>query len=153
MCDQLLHIDDDGIQIQPSKSFVHTKKTTNMYEALWTNGAKEFLEFPDYTFDEHFQSLSLPVYMPREAILEYIIARVVKNCPKIFDNAVFNTCVTHVEYDDCKSKFEVTVKDLEQEESKTLYFDKCIWAAGENGVSVSSIPPYPLDPREVANKC
>ena len=37
----------------------HTKggeegKTTNMYEALWTNGPKECIEFFDYTYDEHF---------------------------------------------------------------------------------------------------
>ena len=29
-------------------------KTTNMYEALWTNGPKECIEFFDYTYDEHF---------------------------------------------------------------------------------------------------
>ena len=34
---------------------------TNMYEALWTNGPKEAMEFFDYTFDDHF-GCTLPVY-------------------------------------------------------------------------------------------
>ena len=42
-----------------------------MYQGLWSNGPKECLEFPDYTFDEHFGK-AIPSYPPREAIYDYL---------------------------------------------------------------------------------
>ena len=43
----------------------------SMYQGLWSNGPKECLEFPDYTFDEHFGK-TLPSYPPRDAIFDYL---------------------------------------------------------------------------------
>lgn len=43
----------------------------SMYQGLWSNGPKECLEFPDYTFDEHFGK-AIPSYPPREAIYDYL---------------------------------------------------------------------------------
>ena len=43
----------------------------SMYRGLWSNGPKECLEFPDYTFEEHFKK-PVPSYPPREAIYDYL---------------------------------------------------------------------------------
>lgn len=121
----------------------------NMYEALWTNGPKESIEFFDYTFDEHFGT-ALPMYVPRQLILEYILARCTRNNPTFFDNVKFNTSVENVTYNEEMKKFVVNTvyqsvneeekKDGEGESSETIaesnLFDFCIWAAGENGRAI-----------------
>ena len=42
-----------------------------MYRNLWSNGPKEALEFPDYTFDEHFGK-PIASYPPREVLRDYL---------------------------------------------------------------------------------
>lgn len=107
---------------------------TNMYEALWTNGPKEAFEYFDYTFEDHFKH-DLPVYMPRQYLLEYMLKRVTRNNPNVFLNHVrFNTQVNYVCYNEIMKKFEVTFADIITKEKSTLNFDKCIWGAGENGI-------------------
>ena len=107
---------------------------TQMYEALWTNGPKEGIEFYDYTYDEHFGH-ALPVYMPRQALLEYMVARCVKRCPDFFEKYVrFQTSVTHVKYSPEKQKFQVTTLNTRTRETKQHLFDKCVWSAGDNGL-------------------
>ena len=50
-----------------------------MYKHLWTNSAKEgSLEFPDYTFADHFGGKPVPSYLPRKPVREYLEARVNK---------------------------------------------------------------------------
>lgn len=103
------------------------------YEALWTNGPKEGIEFFDYTYDEHF-GRQIPVYVPRKALLEYMLARVVKQCPDFFEKYVqFHTSVTNVVYNDETSKFQVTTHDTRTGIASMAWFDKCVWAAGANG--------------------
>ena len=110
------------------------KETTNMYEALWTNGPKEAIEFFDYTFDEHFGGRPLPVYMPRPALLDYMIGRVTKHCPFFFEKYMkFNTNVESVRFAEAKCKFEIVTKGVVTGEEITQDYDKCIWAAGMNG--------------------
>jgi len=104
----------------------------NMYEALWTNGAKENFEFFDYTFEEHF-GVALPAYMPRQLVLEYFMARVTRKNPNFFDNVYFDTTVVSVKYDDTISKFIVVTRDNHSQLFASVEYDKCIWAAGENG--------------------
>lgn len=129
---------------EPSQSAKHTEEAsdasgpssceTNMYEALWTNGPKEAIEFFDYTFDEHFGN-PLPVYMPRQPLLEYMICRVTRHQPTFFDDYVsFNTTVKSVKYDDEYSKFVVVTVSNETQEETTELYDKCIWAAGDCGI-------------------
>mmetsp|Transcript_3023 Transcript_3023/g.6533 ORF Transcript_3023/g.6533 Transcript_3023/m.6533 type:complete len:790 (-) Transcript_3023:389-2758(-) len=106
----------------------------NMYEALWTNGPKERIEFFDYTYDDHFgKDVGLPCYMPRQPLLEYLVARVTRNNPTFFDDVRFNTAVTSVTYDEARSKFVITARDGETGAVDTAEYDKCIWAAGDNG--------------------
>lgn len=109
-----------------------TTSSTCMYEALWTNGPSQGIEFPDYTFDEHFKH-SLPIYMPRSALLEYMLARVTRHNPTIFDAVKFNASVEHVSYDESIKKFEIVSLNLKNGVKEIEYFDKCIWAAGSNG--------------------
>ena len=42
-----------------------------MYRYLWSNGPKECLEFPDYTFEEHFGK-AIPSFPPREVLFDYL---------------------------------------------------------------------------------
>jgi thioredoxin reductase len=122
---------------QPGSSSADTDEeaaTTNMYEALWTNGPKEALEFFDHTFVEHFGEQPLPVYMPRQAILDYMLARVTKSCPDFFDKYMtFDTSVVSVKYVEYKSKYEVIVQNMVTKEIVMEEYDTCIWTAGRNG--------------------
>ena len=121
----------------------------NMYEGLWTNGLKEFMEFFDYTFQDHFHQSTktsttttttareLPAYMPRAAILEYIVARVTRSSPNLFrDRVRFQTQVEHVSYSEELNAFEVVTKNLSTSQTTTSYYDKVLWAAGQNGKKV-----------------
>ena len=45
-----------------------------MYQGLWSNGPKEGLEYPDYTFDEHFGK-PISSYPPREVLYDYLKGR------------------------------------------------------------------------------
>lgn len=108
-----------------------TENYTNMYEGLWINGHKEGIEFFDYTFEEHFQEPQ-SVFLPRQRVLEYMMARVAKY-GDIFNNTVqFDTTVQWVEYDDAIHKFEITTQ-TKSGSTGVQHFDKCIWAGGMNG--------------------
>ncbi len=69
----------------------NTEASTNMYEGLWINGHKGAMEFFDYTFEDHFKTPQ-PVYLPRQQILEYMLARVTRH-ENIFQDVLFNTCL------------------------------------------------------------
>jgi len=130
---------------------------TNMYSALWTNGAKEAFEFYDYTFVDHFGvevAAKLPTFLPRKLVLEYLLARCTHKCPTFFDKYFsFHTTVLNVKYvaadeddDDAqeqkqaqhKNKFQLTLQDETTGLISIEYYDKCIWAGGNEGVP--SIP-------------
>ena len=50
-----------------------------MYKHLWTNSPKEAsLEFPDYTFAEHFKGKPVPSFLPWRPVREYLETRVDK---------------------------------------------------------------------------
>ncbi len=42
-----------------------------MYRYLWSNGPKEALEYPDYTFEDHFGK-PIPSFPPREVLFDYL---------------------------------------------------------------------------------
>lgn len=108
---------------------------TTMYDGLWTNGPKEVIEFFDYTYEDHFGNMDLPVYMPRAALYEYMVARVTRHSPNLFrDHAKFQTEVTSVVYLDETHQFQVATLDLVTLETTTSLYDKVVWAAGHNGM-------------------
>lgn len=112
-----------------------TKTDSSMYEALWCNGPKEVMEFPDYTFVDHFgKDSKLPLYLPRQAVLDYIMARVTRQCPQFFDQyARFQTRVEKVTYDSTTNRFTVVTLHLPTQTTTTAFYDKVIWSAGQNG--------------------
>jgi len=116
-------------------------KTTNMYSGLWTNGSKEQIEFFDYTFKDHFGDVRMPSHLPRKYVLEYMLARVTRNCPDFFERYFsFRTTVVHVEQQqdgNGKKKFRICTRSETTGMEEVSYFDKCIWAAGENGIPQS----------------
>lgn len=107
--------------------------STNMYEGLWINSIKEGMEFFDYTYEEHFNAEPQPAYLPRQHVLEYIMARVRKH-GDIFEDVQFNTSVTSVHYNEELQKFVINSENKKEGVASLQLFDKCIWAAGENGV-------------------
>ena len=44
---------------------------SGMYRDLWSNSPKECLEYPDYTFGDHFGK-AIPSFPPREVLREYL---------------------------------------------------------------------------------
>ena len=49
----------------------------SMYRYLWSNGPKEALEFPDYTFEDHFGK-AIPSFPPREVLFDYLQGKTIK---------------------------------------------------------------------------
>ena len=45
----------------------------SMYYKMFINEPKEYMEYGDYTFEEHFKGQNVPSYMPRAVIREYLI--------------------------------------------------------------------------------
>jgi len=110
----------------------NTEASTNMYEGLWINGHKDAsMEFFDYTFEDHFKTPQ-PVYLQRQQILEYMLARVTRH-ENVLQDVLFNTVVESVTYDDDLEQFVIISRDREGVTS-TQYFDKCIWASGTEGI-------------------
>jgi hypothetical protein len=125
-----------------------TDKKINMYSALWTNGHKEAFEFYDYTFVDHFGydiASKLPTYLPRSTVLDYLIARVTNKCPEFFSKYFsYNTSVINVKYIELledttttNKKFQVTIRNELTGLISIEYYDKCIWAGGNEGIPVS----------------
>ena len=72
-------INTSNIPINNSRSFVSNPGTDalgepvhgSMYRYLWSNGPKEALEFPDYTFEKHYKR-AIPSFPPREVLFDYL---------------------------------------------------------------------------------
>ena len=123
------------------KSSKPSGNTPNMYSALWTNGVKEHFEFADYNFVDHFGEVSMPTYLPRKYVLEYILGRCTNNCPNFFEKYFsFRTSVVNVQYlegneiDINNNKFRVQTRNETTGIEEIMFFDKCIWAGGLNGI-------------------
>ena len=44
---------------------------SSMYKTLWNNGPKEEIEYPDYSYIEHFGK-NIPSFVPRAVYFDYI---------------------------------------------------------------------------------
>ena len=109
----------------------------SMYRYLWSNGPKEGLEFADYSFEEHFGK-PIASYPPRAVLFDYIEGRVKK--AGVRDMIRFNSPVRHVNYDEEKEVFHVTVQDHEKEEEYTEDFDYVVVASGH--FSTPNVPDF-----------
>ena len=106
---------------------------------LWSNGRKECLEFPQYTFDEHY-GIPIPSFPLREVLFDYLQGRWKKEDVK--KHITFSTVVRDVDYNKEKDNFTVVIKDLLKD--KVLdgqEFDYVIVAGGHN--SVPNVPSFP----------
>lgn len=111
----------------------------SMYRYLWSNGPKEALEFPDYTFEEHFGK-AIPSFPPREVLFDYLQGRWKKAGLK--NQVNFNSVVRSVTFDDATEKFTVTVENLaEKKVMAAEEFDYLMVASGH--YSVPFVPYYP----------
>lgn len=84
----------------------------SMYRYLWSNGPKEWLEFADYSFEEHFgrQIASSP---PRAVLFDYIEGRV--NKAGVRDWIRFSTTIRMARYNKAKCNFTITAHDLKND--------------------------------------
>lgn len=99
---------------------------------MWTNTPKELMEYYDYTFDAHFKKAT-PSFLPRKDILDYMIAR--NSVDGALDSVKYNHTVESVTFNPDIEKFIVKVTDNISGTTSDAEFDKCIWAAGGNGVA------------------
>ena len=99
----------------------------SMYRYLWSNGPKECLEFPDYSFEEHFGA-PIASYPPRAVLADYLRGRAEKY--KVRRHIRFNTVVREVDYLSEREQFRVRVRDLAADTADEHYFDYVIVASG-----------------------
>jgi len=110
----------------------------SMYRYLWSNGPKECLEFPHYTFEEHFGK-PIPSFPPREVLFDYLKGR--WNKEDIRKYVRFNTVVRDVCYNKVTDDFTVSVKDLAKDKVVDgERFDYVIVASGH--YSVPNVPTF-----------
>jgi len=111
----------------------------SMYRYLWSNGPKEALEFPDYTFEEHYGK-AIPSFPPREVLFDYLQGRWKSQDLKKL--VTFKTVVRSVKFDEETEKFTVTVESLtEKKVLPSEEFDYVMCASGH--YSVPFVPEYP----------
>jgi trimethylamine monooxygenase len=111
---------------------------SSMYQALWSNGPKECLEFADYSFEEHFGQ-QIPSFPPRAVLFDYIEGRARKN--DINKYIQYHHAVRFCEYDEKRDKFTVHVEDLAEGDTREEEFDYVIVANGH--FSIPKVPEYP----------
>merc|ERR1711981_1093765 len=81
----------------------------SMYRYLWSNAPKELLEFPDYTFEDHFGK-AIPSFPPRAVLFDYLQGR--WNKANLRKYITFETVVRHVTYHADTDDFTVVTEDL-----------------------------------------
>lgn len=110
----------------------------SMYRYLWSNGPKEDIEFPDYTFEEHFGRL-ISSYAPRAVILDYI-----RGCMErsgVRNQIRFRHAVRAVNFCDDTQQFTVSAHDLINDRTISEIFDYVVVATGH--FSFPNIPYFP----------
>ncbi|XP_052818617.1 flavin-containing monooxygenase 3-like isoform X1 [Mya arenaria] len=99
------------------------------YKHLWSNGPKECLEFPDYTFDYHFRC-PIPSFPPRAVLRDYLEGRWTNGDEDLRKYIKFTTVVRSVVYNDASQNFTVVSTDLQAGVSSTEVFTHVIVAVG-----------------------
>ena len=77
---------------------------SGMYEGMWINGDKSFVQFASYTYREHF-GRELPSFLPRRVVTQYLRAYVARF--KLKQHMTFGVRVTSVRYERLRSAFRV----------------------------------------------
>jgi len=109
-----------------------------MYRYLWSNGPKECLEFPFYTFEKHFGK-PIPSFPPREVLYDYLKGRWSQE--DIRKYVKFSTVVRDVEYNKSTDDFTLIAKDLKKDQVLDgERFDYVVVASGH--YSVPHVPDF-----------
>ncbi|XP_063681830.1 trimethylamine monooxygenase-like [Bolinopsis microptera] len=110
----------------------------SQYRDLFSNGPKECLEFPDYTFDDHFGK-PIPSYPPRDVLFDYLRGYWKFHGVKKED-VLTRHVVRNVSFDDKTATFTVRVRNLVQGLDIEQEFDRLIVASGH--FSVPNVPHF-----------
>jgi len=110
----------------------------SQYRDLFSNGPKECLEFPDYTFKDHFGK-DIPSCPPREVLFDYLQGYWRFNGVKRTD-VLTRHVVRNVAFDEERSVFSVRVTNLVKGEDLEREFDRVIVATGH--FSVPHVPKF-----------
>jgi len=111
----------------------------SMYRYLWSNGPKECLEFPDYTFEKHYGK-PIPSFPPREVLFDYQQGRWKQHNIKRFMK--FAHAVKSVVHNKETDDFTVVVKDLKNDSVMAPErFTHVIVASGH--YSTPNVPSFP----------
>jgi len=110
----------------------------SMYRYLWSNGPKECLELPDYTFQEHFGK-PIPSFPPRVVLRDYFMGRVKRNGTLERFDIRTSTVVRLVE--EVKYGFEITSYNLKSKTTLKMFFDNIVVCTGH--YSFPNMPSYP----------
>jgi trimethylamine monooxygenase len=108
---------------------------SSMYQNLWTNLPKECAELVDYSFDKHFGQ-PITSFPSRAVFADYIRGYAEQN--NVRQYIQFNTVVHWISYSNDKNKFNVLVKNLKKDETRSEEFDYVIIATGH--FSAPNIP-------------
>jgi len=109
-----------------------------MYRYLWSNSPKECLEFPQYTFEDHFGK-AVPSFPPRPAMYDYLQGRFSLEDTKPYIK--FEHVVKDVFYDEVADNFQLSVRNLKENTvSEGEKFDYVIVCTGH--FSVPNVPNF-----------
>jgi thioredoxin reductase len=95
------------------------------YKDLWCRSPKEVMEYPDYTWDDHFGKPA-PSFLPRRDVLEYMVKR--NDAEGTLGHVNFSHSVEKVSLEN--DHFNVSVRDLESGKVEQSRFDRVIYAGG-----------------------
>jgi len=98
-----------------------------MYKHLYTHTPKECLEYPDYTFKDHYK-IAITSFPPRKILLDYLIARDAVVMDKT--DICYKSPVRYVSYDEVTKQFTVTFHDYRNNLSTSEIFDYIIRCSG-----------------------
>lgn len=82
---------------------------SSMYRYLWSNGPKECLEYPDFTFKDYYGK-SIPSYPPRPVIADYIYKRF--ETPELLERIKFKTVARMIKHNKDTDTFSVRTTNL-----------------------------------------
>lgn len=110
----------------------------SMYRDLFSNGPKECLEFPDYTFQDHFKK-NLPSCPPRAVLYDYMTAYM--RLKDVTDEDIhLSHCVKNVTYNNQTKTFCVKVLSLKTGVTTESDFDYLVVATSH--FSVPHVPTF-----------
>lgn len=116
---------------------------SSIYPNLMINDAKEMMEYPDYTFQQHY-GRALPSYVDAPCMREYLEGRFTKAVGKrdLRKFVKFSTAVRKIDYDKNTQRFSVTVHNLPEDRMyEETNFTHLVVATG-----IFSVPSFPEIP-------